>query len=79
MSNTEILEGKEIDIPIIVYDIKKHKVFRFAIEHNAPYFHNEERDTEKKVLATRKGWHYIAVIDNDNRSLLVEKAHEIEQ
>jgi hypothetical protein len=66
VSNRGILGSLEIDIPIMVYDVGKNQVHRFAIEYNGDYFHTDERDMNKKKLAESRGWHYLDVIENSN-------------
>jgi len=77
VSRTGILGSKEIDIPIMVYDISKNQVYRFAIEYNGDFYHTDERDASKKALAESRGWHYLEVIENSsnqysNNSRLVD-------
>jgi hypothetical protein len=66
LSNTGILGSLEIDIPIMVYDVVKNQVHRFAIEYSGNYFHTDEQDMSKKTLAESKGWHYLDVIENSD-------------
>jgi hypothetical protein len=79
LSNTGVLgHGKEIDIPIVVYNRSTQKIFRFAIEYNGDYYHDKQRDIEKKSLCENIGWVYLPVIESvsnqlSNNSSLIEK------
>jgi len=64
VSNTGILGSLEIDIPVVVYDKEKQKIFRFAVEYNNDYNHDEERDKMKEAEASRRGWKYIPLVEN---------------
>ncbi len=64
VSNREVLGSLEIDIPIMVYDVGKNQVHRFAIEYNGNYYHTDERDMNKKKLAESRGWYYLEVIED---------------
>jgi hypothetical protein len=66
LSNRGVLGSLEIDIPIMIYDVGKNQVHRFAIEYNGEYYHTDERDMSKKKLAESKGWHYLDIIENSN-------------
>jgi hypothetical protein len=69
LSNIGILGSLEIDIPLMVYDIKRNLVYRFAIEYNGNYFHaDEERDRSKRLLCEKKGWHYLTITDSGQYS-----------
>jgi hypothetical protein len=83
MSNTGILDSLEIDIPIVIFDVKEDQIYRFAVEYNGSYFHSATRDESKKELAERKGWHYLTVVEasndrfsNDSR-LLDSEVHKL--
>jgi hypothetical protein len=62
LNNKSILEnGKEIDIPIII--INKDKTYKFAIEYNGDYWHeNKNKDINKLEMINQKDYHlfYIA-------------------
>jgi hypothetical protein len=83
ISNTGILGSLEIDIPIVVYDVKCKQVHRFALEYNGDYFHTAERDENKRVIAESKGWHYLEVIEtsssrySNNPKLLDSRVHDL--
>lgn len=83
LTNTAILGGYEIDIPVIIYNRENNQIYRFAIEYNGDYYHSEERDTAKKILATQKNWHYLAIIESsknqysNNLGLLDKRVREI--
>lgn len=83
LSNTGILGSLEIDIPIVIYNPKNDMLFRFAIEYNSSYYHNKEGDNFKRILATKKGWYYIPVIElsngrfSNNRKLLDDEVNKI--
>jgi len=66
VSNTGVLGALEIDIPVIVYDIKTQYTHRFAIEYNGNYFHSKERDLDKKSKAEARGWHYLSIEENSS-------------
>lgn len=66
MSDTGILGSLEIDIPIMVYDVEEKQIYRFAVEYNGDYFHSVERDENKKILAEKKGWFYLEVIETSS-------------
>ena len=63
LSNTGILGSLEIDIPIMVYDVESNRVYRFAVEYNANFYHSQDRDLKKEALVVNKGWHYKAIIE----------------
>ena len=56
LNNRTILNGKEIDIPIIV--IKDNKILRIAVEYNGWYWHKdrEEKDNIKKKELEKLGY-----------------------
>lgn len=62
INNKSILDnGKEIDIPIII--INNDKIYKFAIEYNGDFWHeNENRENIKLEMINKKGYHlfYIA-------------------
>lgn len=66
LSNTGILGSLEIDIPVIIYDVTERKIYRFAVEYNGSYFHSVTDDENKKELAEKKGWHYLAIIETSS-------------
>ena len=66
LSNIGILGSLEIDIPVMVYDIVNKRLFRFAIEYNGDYYHTEKRDKNKISVAKRKGWRYLAIVEDTN-------------
>lgn len=76
-SNTGILGAKEIDIPIIIYNIKSKKLIRIALEYNGDPFHDEEKDMEKKKMANNRGWFYIRLIDKSEYSNGLSKLDQI--
>jgi hypothetical protein len=65
-NNTGNLGALEIDIPVIVWDTLRRKLFRFAIEYNADYYHCEIRDIRKKQLTEKRGWIYFPIIETSS-------------
>lgn len=59
-----IIGNKEIDVPIMIYDVESQVIHRFAVEYNGDCYHMEENDKEKEQLLHEKGWKYIAVFEN---------------
>jgi len=64
LSNAEILDGLEIDIPVVIFNIEEHEVFRFAIEYNDTYLHKVERDNAKESIAKSKDWIYLPIVES---------------
>lgn len=62
LSNIGII-GREIDIPLVVYDVAKNVIHRIAIEYNAEHWHPYERDVEKEIMCESKGWYYLKVVE----------------
>lgn len=83
LSNTAILGGREIDIPVVIYNRENNRIYRFAVEYNGDYYHSEERDTDKKMLAKQKSWHYLAIVESSSSQysndlgILDKRVHEI--
>ena len=71
LSNTGILGSLEIDIPIMVYDVESNRVYRFAVEYNANFYHSQDRDSKKEALVVNKGWHYKAIIENRGSDIVI--------
>jgi len=65
VNNTGILSAKEVDIPIMIYDRKKDKLFKFSVEYNGEIYHKEDED--KKNIAKSRGWIYIAIPELQNK------------
>ena len=63
--NVGILDEKEIDIPIFIYNKKLKCLHRFAVEYNGP---RHKDNSEKIHLAKEKGWEYIPIIDKPEHS-----------
>jgi len=66
LSNTGILGALEIDIPIMIYDVTKNTVYRFALEYNGNYFHTDKEDMSKEILSESKGWRYLNIVESSN-------------
>lgn len=66
LNNISILDkSMEIDIPILV--IKNDKVYKFAVEYNGTYWHqNKERDIKKLDHITRKGYMLFSISADGN-------------
>jgi len=60
-SNTGILGLLEIDIPIIVINLKTQVCYKFAVEHNGIIYHTDEKDKEKETKAKERGWIYMPI------------------
>ena len=60
-----IIDGKEIDIPVIVINNLQGTYVKIAIEYNGETYHQKE-DTKKKKLLKKNDWIYYEVIEKNN-------------
>jgi hypothetical protein len=74
VNNTGNLGSREIDIPVIVWDNSLQKIYRFAIEYNADYYHENKNDEEKKEIAKKRGWIYIPIIEITSNNFSNDKS-----
>lgn len=80
VNNISIIAPLEIDIPIIL--LYNDKIYKYTIEVNGNYFHNnKEKETSKIIMTNNKGYkHYVICLEtNDSNSdkRLEEKANII--
>lgn len=60
-----IIHGKEIDIPVIIFNSQTNTWTKFAIEYNGKTYHQTE-DTTKMKLLKEKDWIYFPVEEENN-------------
>lgn len=79
VNNKSILDnGKEIDIPIII--INDDKIYKFAIEYNGDFWHeNENRESIKLDMVNQKGYHLFYITPNHSSTDKQIKKHIEEQ
>lgn len=64
-----ILRNKEVDLPIVIFDLKSNNVYKIAIEYNGEYFHeNLQRDKEKEQDLAIQKWETYAIYEFSNMS-----------
>ncbi len=62
INNKSIIAPKEVDIPIIIIDSLKKKVYKFAVEINGDIFHkDDDREKIKIKLLNNKNWIYYSI------------------
>lgn len=79
ISNRNIISPLEVDIPIIVINIKNSKFFKFAIEVNGDIFHSDEsRELIKNDELTNSGWILFTIWQGGSKEIQ-KKYGEINQ
>jgi hypothetical protein len=62
INNRSIIQPKEIDIPIVIVDSLKGTIYKFAIEINGDYFHEDNaKEIEKSKILLNKNWNYYSI------------------
>lgn len=70
-----IIPGKEVDIPIIIFDLENGNVYKFSIEYNGCYWHQNKNksDTDKGTFLHFNGWTHKIILDNlSNHKIEIE-------
>ncbi|MCL1806777.1 MAG: hypothetical protein FWG31_03640 [Oscillospiraceae bacterium] len=57
-----MFNAKEIDVPVLIFNVNTERLHRFAAEYNGPH-HTEDGDSEKIRYIEQRGWIYIPVKD----------------
>lgn len=75
LNNLSILyDGKEIDIPIIVF--KDDKIFKFSVEINGDYWHKDKKeyDNDKRILLNNQNFiTYEILIESNYKKEKIDK------
>lgn len=80
INNTGILGQKEIDIPVMIYNIRTNALYKFVLEYNGPHHID---DSEKIALASERGWIYKAIFEkqgsriSNDKSLIEEMVNQV--
>ncbi len=72
------LNIREIDIPIMIYNISNGQVTRICVEYHGESFHRNDSDKKKNQLIQR-GWKYIAIWDVSTNVELKNKYGTIDE
>lgn len=64
LNNIGVLKGKEIDIPVIIYNNRTDKYVKIAVEYNGETYHQD--DTKKIKLLNEKEWVYFPVLETSS-------------
>lgn len=61
-------DGREVDIPIIILKNNSNEFYKFILEVNGDYWHDEkiENDKKKKEDLKKLGWKYLSIAIHKN-------------
>ena len=79
VNNVGVLNGKEIDIPVLIYNNRTDKYIKIAVEYNGEIYHQD--DSKKIKLLNEKEWVYYPVVETSSdkshrtKEYLMTRAH----